>query len=225
MLVSEPRNNRPRAFDSMDDIDRRLVAELYGDARLRVAELGRRVGLSPPAVAERLRRLTEGGAVRFRAEVAPRALGYTICAIVRVSPTTRDLKLIPDIARQLPQVTECYRITGDDCYFMKVHLRSIEELEPILDRFTPLGRTTTSIVNATPVPPRPLPVAPGGEAPFTLPGRGDRLSPQDAARRRRWTRSADPRTCTGRAPCRCWARPSGRTSTGRWPGSRATTPL
>jgi Lrp/AsnC family transcriptional regulator, leucine-responsive regulatory protein len=153
----------------MDDIDRRMVAELYGDARLRVAELGRRVGLSPPAVAERLRRLTEGGAVRFRAEVAPGALGYTICAIVRVSPTTRDLKLIPDIARQLPQVTECYRITGDDCYFMKVHLRSIEELEPILDRFTPLGRTTTSIVNATPVPPRPLPVAPGGEAPFTLP--------------------------------------------------------
>jgi Lrp/AsnC family transcriptional regulator, leucine-responsive regulatory protein len=169
VLVSEPRNNRPRAFDSMDDIDRRMVAELYGDARLRVAELGRRVGLSPPAVAERLRRLTEGGAVRFRAEVAPGALGYTICAIVRVSPTTRDLKLIPDIARQLPQVTECYRITGDDCYFMKVHLRSIEELEPILDRFTPLGRTTTSIVNATPVPPRPLPVAPGGEAPFTLP--------------------------------------------------------
>jgi Lrp/AsnC family transcriptional regulator, leucine-responsive regulatory protein len=137
-------------------------------------ELGRRVGLSPPAVAERLRRLTEGGAVRFRAEVDPRALGYTICAIVRVSPTTRDLKLIPDIARQLPQVTECHRITGDDCYFMKLHLRSIEELEPILDRFTPLGRTTTSIVNATPVPPRPLPVEPGssampGEAPFTPP--------------------------------------------------------
>jgi Lrp/AsnC family leucine-responsive transcriptional regulator len=172
--MSEPRNTGPRAFDSMDDIDRRLVAELYGDARLRVAELGRRVGLSPPAVAERLRRLTEGGAVRFRAEVTPRALGYTICAIVRVSPTTRDLKLIPDIARQLPQVTECYRITGDDCYFMKLHLRSIEELEPILDRFTPLGRTTTSIVNATPVPPRPLPVEPGssampGEAPFTPP--------------------------------------------------------
>jgi Lrp/AsnC family transcriptional regulator, leucine-responsive regulatory protein len=172
--MSEPRNNGPRAFDPMDDIDRRLVAELYGDARLRVAELGRRVGLSPPAVAERLRRLTEGGAVRFQAEVNPRALGYTICAIVRVSPTTRDLKLIPDIARQLPQVTECYRITGDDCYFMKLHLRSIEELEPILDRFTPLGRTTTSIVNATPVPPRPLPVEPvssamPGEAPFTPP--------------------------------------------------------
>jgi Lrp/AsnC family transcriptional regulator, leucine-responsive regulatory protein len=157
-MPSEQRNNQRPTFNLLDDLDRRIVAELYDDARLRVAELGRRVGLSPPAVAERLRRLTDSGAVRFQAEVAPRALGYTICAIVRISPTTRDLKLIPDIARQLPQVTECYRITGDDCYFFKLHLRSIDELEPILDRFTPLGRTTTSIVNATPVPPRPLPV-------------------------------------------------------------------
>jgi Lrp/AsnC family leucine-responsive transcriptional regulator len=157
-MPSEQRNNRPRTFASLDGLDRRIVAELYGDARLRVAELGRRVGLSPPAVAERLRRLTDSGAVRFQAEVAPRALGYTICAIVRVSPSTRDLKLVPDIARQLPEVTECYRITGDDCYLMKVHLRSIDELESILDRFTPLGRTTTSIVNAIPVPRRPLPV-------------------------------------------------------------------
>jgi Lrp/AsnC family transcriptional regulator, leucine-responsive regulatory protein len=157
-MSSEQRNNEPQTFAFLDDIDRRIVAELYVDARLRVAELGRRVGLSPPAVAERLRRLTDSSALHVRAEVDPRALGYTICAIVRISPSTRDLKLIPDVARQLPQVTECYRITGEDCYFFKLYLRSIEELEPILDRFTPLGRTTTSIVNATPVPRRPLPV-------------------------------------------------------------------
>jgi Lrp/AsnC family transcriptional regulator, leucine-responsive regulatory protein len=157
-MSSEQRNNDPQTFASLDVIDRRMVAELYGDARLRVAELGRRVGLSPPAVAERLRRLTDSGALCVRAEVDPYALGYTICAIVRVSPSTRDLKLIPDLARQLPQVTECYRITGEDCYLLKLYLRSIQELEPILDRFTPLGRTTTSIVNAVPVPRRPLPV-------------------------------------------------------------------
>lgn len=157
-MPSEQRNTERQTFDPLDDIDRLIVAELYGDARLRVAELGRRVGLSPPAVAERLRRLTDSGALRVHAEVEPRALGYSICAIVRVSPSTRDLKLIPDLARELPEVTECYRITGEDCYFFKLHLRSIEELEPILDRFTPLGRTTTSIVNATPVPRRPLPV-------------------------------------------------------------------
>jgi Lrp/AsnC family leucine-responsive transcriptional regulator len=157
-MPSEQRNNGHQTFALLDELDRRIVAELYGDARLRVAELGRRVGLSPPAVAERLRRLTDSGALRFQAEVEPRALGYTISAIVRVSPSTRDLKLIPDVARELPQVTECHRITGEDCYILKLHLRSIEELEPILDRFTPLGRTTTSIVNATPVPHRPLPV-------------------------------------------------------------------
>jgi Lrp/AsnC family transcriptional regulator, leucine-responsive regulatory protein len=157
-MPSEQRNNGRQTFALLDELDRRIVAELYGDARLRVAELGRRVGLSPPAVAERLRRLTDSGALRFQAEVEPRALGYTISAIVRVSPSTRDLKLIPDVARELPQVTECHRITGEDCYILKLHLRSIEELEPILDRFTPLGRTTTSIVNATPVPHRPLPV-------------------------------------------------------------------
>jgi Lrp/AsnC family transcriptional regulator, leucine-responsive regulatory protein len=162
------RNNGLRTFDSLDDIDRRIVAELYGDARLRVAELGRRVGLSPPAVAERLRRLTDSGALRFQAEVEPRALGYTTCAIVRVSPSTRDLKLIPDVARQLPQVTECHRITGEDCYLLKLYLRSIEELEPILDRFTPLGRTTTSIVNATPIPRRPLPVTETEPGPVTV---------------------------------------------------------
>jgi Lrp/AsnC family transcriptional regulator, leucine-responsive regulatory protein len=157
-MPSEQWNNGRQTFALLDELDRRIVAELYGDARLRVAELGRRVGLSPPAVAERLRRLTDSGALRFQAEVEPRALGYTISAIVRVSPSTRDLKLIPDVARELPQVTECHRITGEDCYILKLHLRSIEELEPILDRFTPLGRTTTSIVNATPVPHRPLPV-------------------------------------------------------------------
>ncbi|MBV9854219.1 MAG: Lrp/AsnC ligand binding domain-containing protein [Streptosporangiaceae bacterium] len=72
--------------------------------------------------------------------------------------TGGGLRLIPGIARDVPEVTECYRITGEDCYFMKVHLRSIEDLEPILDLFTPHGRTTTSIVNSAPVPPRPLPV-------------------------------------------------------------------
>jgi len=164
-MPSERRSNGRQTFDSLDDIDRRIIAELYGDARLRVAELGRRVGLSSPAVAERLRRLTDSGALRVQAEVDPRVLGYSLSAIVRVSPSTRDLKLIPDVARQLPQVTECYRITGEDCYFMKLYLRSIEELEPILDRFTPLGRTTTSIVNATPVPRRPLPVTQTERAP------------------------------------------------------------
>jgi Lrp/AsnC family leucine-responsive transcriptional regulator len=158
MLPSERRNSIPQTFEPLDGISRRIIQELQADARLRTAEVARRVGLSPPAVAERLRRLEDSGVLRYRAEVDPRALGYTISAIVRVSPSTRDLQVIPEIARELPEVTECYRITGEDCYFMRVHLRSIEDLEPVLDHFTPHGRTTTSIVHSAPVPPRPLPV-------------------------------------------------------------------
>jgi Lrp/AsnC family leucine-responsive transcriptional regulator len=105
-----------------------------------------------------MRRLEESGALAYRADVDPRALGYTICAIVRVSPQSRDLHVIPQIAREVPEVTECYRITGEDCYFMKLYLRSMDDLEEILDRFTPHGRTTTSIVHSAPVAPRPLPV-------------------------------------------------------------------
>jgi DNA-binding Lrp family transcriptional regulator len=104
----------------LDAIDRHIVAELQAAPRLRVAELSRRIGLSGPAVADRLRRLEEDGILAYRAEVNPRALGYTIFAIVRISPTNGGLRLIPGIAREVPNVTECYRITGEDCYFMKV---------------------------------------------------------------------------------------------------------
>jgi Lrp/AsnC family leucine-responsive transcriptional regulator len=157
-IPEEQRYRSSQTFEPLDAVDRGLLAELQGDARMRVAELARRVGLSPPAVADRLRRLTESGALTCRAEVEPRALGYTVCAIVRVSPWNRDLRAIPEVARRTPEVTECYRITGEDCYFMKLYLRSIDDLEPILDTLTPHGRTTTSIVHSAPVPLRALPL-------------------------------------------------------------------
>ena len=160
-------------------VDRRILSELQAEPRLRVAELARRVGLSGPAVADRLRRLEDTGTLSYRAEVSPRALGYTICAIVRISPTGGGLRLIPGIAREVPNVTECYRITGEDCYFFKVWLRSIDDLEPMLDLFTPHGRTTTSIVHSAPVPPRPLPVP--VDSPVTG---GPKISAMTSPRRR-----------------------------------------
>ena len=86
----------------------------------------------------------------YRAEIEPRALGYAIAAIVRVRPTPRQLHRIPELARATPEVVECYRITGDDCFLMKLHLRSIDDLEPVLDRFVMYGQTTTSIIQSTP---------------------------------------------------------------------------
>jgi Lrp/AsnC family transcriptional regulator, leucine-responsive regulatory protein len=157
-LPNKQRKPRTLSFEPLDELDRLLLEALQKDARLRVTELSREVGLSAPAVADRLRKLEEREVVGYRAEVNPLALGYAISAIVRISPQSRNLHIIPQIAREIPEITECYRITGEDCYFMRVYLRSIDELEGILDRFTPHGRTTTSIVHSAPIPPRPLPI-------------------------------------------------------------------
>ncbi|MCW3063556.1 MAG: AsnC family transcriptional regulator [Solirubrobacterales bacterium] len=144
----------------LDDTNRRVLHELQDDARLSMAELGRRVGLSAPAVADRVQRLEQAGVITgYRAEIDPRAIGYPIAAVVRVRPATRQLPKIPEVARDTPEVVECHRITGEDCFFVKLHLRSIEDLEEILDRFVLYGQTTTSIVHSSPVARRPLPLA------------------------------------------------------------------
>ena len=90
----------------------------------------------------------------YRAEVDPRALGYPVAAVVRVRPSQRQLQRIPEIAAETPEVIECRRITGEDCYLLDLRLRAIDDLEDVLDRFTPYGQTTTSIVHSAPVPRR-----------------------------------------------------------------------
>ena len=91
------------------------------------------------------------------ADVDPDAVGYPLTAVIRIRPAPRQLHKVAELARKTPEVVECNRITGEDCYIMKVWLRSVDELEPILDLFTPHGRTTTSIVHSSPVPARQLP--------------------------------------------------------------------
>ena len=143
----------------LDPTNLRILEELQADARLTMAELGRRISLSPPAVAERVQRLERAGVITgYHAAVDPKAVGYPIAAVVRVRPASRQLHKIPAVARELPEVVECYRITGEDCFFVKLHLRSMEDLEGILDRFVLFGQTTTSIVHSAPVAPRPLPL-------------------------------------------------------------------
>jgi Lrp/AsnC family leucine-responsive transcriptional regulator len=144
---------------TFDSTDARLISELQADARLSNAELGRRVSLSAPAVAERLRRLERDGVITgYRAEVDPKALGYTLGAILRIRPSARQLPKVAELARETPEVVECHRITGEDCFFIKLHLRDIEHLEEVLDRFIIYGQTTTSIIQSSPVPRRGLAV-------------------------------------------------------------------
>lgn len=143
----------------MDEIDRQLVAELQDDARLTRSELGKRVGLSPSSVGDRLRRLEETGVITgYRAELEPGALGFAMKAILRIRPDSGQLKRIATVAAETPEVVECHRVTGEDCYVLNLVFRSMDDLERLLDRFTPFGRTTTSIVHSTPVPRRGVPV-------------------------------------------------------------------
>ena len=143
----------------MDATDRKILGELLRDARVSIAELGRRVNLSPPSVTERMRRLEQDGVITgYHAEVDPRRVGYQLAAIVRIKPAPGQLAHIADLAAEIPEVGECHRITGEDCFYLKVYLHTIDELSGLLDRFLVYGQTTTSIVNATPIPPRAPPV-------------------------------------------------------------------
>jgi Lrp/AsnC family leucine-responsive transcriptional regulator len=148
-------NQRQQAPDSTN---LRLLEELQSNSRLSNAELGRRVGLSAPAVADRLARLEESGAiVAYSAEIDPRALGYSLSVVLRIRPAPRELKKVAELAQRTPEVVECHRITGDDCYLMRAWVRDVEHLEDVIDRFAPYGQTTTSIVQSSPVPARGLP--------------------------------------------------------------------
>jgi Lrp/AsnC family leucine-responsive transcriptional regulator len=143
----------------LDPINLRLLAELRDDPRLPMTALGRRVGMSSPAVTERVRRLEEAGVIQgYRLDVDPAALGFPLTAYIRVRPNPGQLPRVAELANAIPEVVECHRITGDDCFIIKIHFPAMDHLDLILDRFLLLGTTTTSIVQSTPVPARPLPL-------------------------------------------------------------------
>jgi len=147
----------------LDQRNVELLRLLQADPRMNLSALARRVGMSAPAVRERIARLEEAGVIRgYRLEIDPRALGFPITAMVRIRPMPGKLPKIVELAQAMPQISECHRITGEDCFIMKLHLRSLDELDAILDRFLAFGQTTTSLMQSSPVPPRPLPLP--GEA-------------------------------------------------------------
>src|SRR6266542_5044913 len=136
----------------LDDVGWQLLRELQSNARLGFTELGRRVGLTPPAVAERVRRMEEAGLISgYRVELNLEKLGLTVPAIVRMSATTVGCARLSAMAKDWPEVLECHRVTGSDSVVMKVAVRSVQELESFIDRVTPFGTTTTSLILSSPV--------------------------------------------------------------------------
>jgi Lrp/AsnC family leucine-responsive transcriptional regulator len=142
-----------------DGMNLRILTELQQNPRLSMTELSRRVGLSSPAVTERVRRLEENGVIRgYRMQVDPAALGLPLAAYIRIRPNSGELEKVADLAREIPEVVECHRVTGEDCFIIKVHLPNIGQLDRVLDAFLAHGNTTTSLVQSSPVPLRALPL-------------------------------------------------------------------
>jgi Lrp/AsnC family leucine-responsive transcriptional regulator len=142
-----------------DVVNMRILRELQEESRLTMTELGRRVGLSSPAVTERVRRLEEAGVIKgYLLEIDPSALGLPIAAYVRIRPNPGQLPKIAELARSISEVVECHRVTGEDCFILKVYLPSLDQLDRILDRFLAHGTTTTSLIQSSPVPLRPPPL-------------------------------------------------------------------
>lgn len=136
----------------LDEIGWRILMELQGNARLTYAELGRRVGLSIPAVTERVRRMEEAGVITgYHAEVNPEKVGLPITAFMRMNIVGNMTPKLTALLKELPEITECHRGTGGDSFIMKVNVASVHHLERLIDLLLPFGMTTTSIVLSSPV--------------------------------------------------------------------------
>lgn len=148
----------------LDQLDAKILRALTADARTSMAELARAVGLSAPSVSERVRRLEEAGVIQgYRAEVDPRALGLALSAYLRIRPIPGQLRKVASVLDSLEAVVECDRVTGEDCFIAKAHVRSVEELEKLIDQVMPYAMTNTSIIQSSPVK-RRLPPMPDGLA-------------------------------------------------------------
>jgi Lrp/AsnC family transcriptional regulator, leucine-responsive regulatory protein len=135
----------------LDPIGLRIIDELQQNARLPFTELGRRVGLSTPAVMERVRRLEEANIILgYRARINASLIGYSIHAFITLDnvdgPT---LPKLSRITKALPEVLECHRLTGEKSFILRVVAASISDLERIIDRLSPFVATSTSLVLST----------------------------------------------------------------------------
>ena len=153
------RNSFDNVSAVLDATNLEILDALIADPRIAMSSLARRVGMSAPAVTERVQRMQDAGVIRgARLDVDPSALGLGITAFVRVRPMPGQLQNIAELARETPEIVECHRITGEDCFIMKVFVGRVQLLEAVLDEILKYGNTTSSIVQSTPVPLRPPPL-------------------------------------------------------------------
>jgi Lrp/AsnC family transcriptional regulator, leucine-responsive regulatory protein len=140
---------------SLDATDAALLKALAANARLPTAELARLVGLSPPSTAERVKRLEETGVINgYHAAIDPLALGLQLAVHIRIKPMLGQLAKLTQLLTELPEIVECHRITGDDCFIATAHVASVARMEMLIDKILPLGTTNTALIQSSPVPTR-----------------------------------------------------------------------
>ena len=131
----------------LDPTDVAIIETLQDDGRISVSELGRKVGLSQPATSERLKRLEERGIIKaYRAVIDPAAVGLHMMAIIRLRTTHEHIKACLKQFAEMPEIMEVLRLTGEDCFHLKVIVPSPAELENIVDAIARYGSVTTAIV-------------------------------------------------------------------------------
>ena len=152
---------------TVDGTDWRLLEELQKDGRASYAELARAVSMSPSAVAERVRRLEEGGVIAgYRATVDPERVGLGVMAFVRLRYPTGNYRPFHALLDSTPAIVEAHHVTGEDCFVLKVVARSMRHLEEVNGRISGLGAVTTSVVYSSPLAGRAVaaPADPGRQS-------------------------------------------------------------
>jgi Lrp/AsnC family leucine-responsive transcriptional regulator len=138
---------------NLDPTDWAILAELQRDGRIALSELGRRVNLSASATTERVRRLESAGVITgYRAEVDLAKVGYAVLAVVRLKYPGNRHEPLHALLADRPEILECLRTTGDDCYTLKVAATSMPHLEQVVNDLTGFGSTTTNIVYSQTLP-------------------------------------------------------------------------
>jgi Lrp/AsnC family leucine-responsive transcriptional regulator len=136
----------------MDSFGRSLLAELQDNARLSIAELARRVGLSATATAERMKQMEEVGIVRgYTVEMDREALGLEVLAFIRLTCDGQHYFRLMEFVQTLEEVRECHHLTGGDAFLLKVTTTSMAALEALIEALLPYGNPVTSVVLSTPV--------------------------------------------------------------------------
>ena len=137
---------------AIDAVDEQLLKALIANVRTTNAELARLVGLSAPSVSERIKRLEEAGVIRgYTLTIDPEAVGLPVSAWLRIRPMPGQLQKVAEIVRGLPEIVECDRVTGEDCFLARAHVTSMRHLERIIDEIIPYAMTNTSIIQSSPV--------------------------------------------------------------------------